>query len=81
MLSLTRKTGETIRIGDDIVITIQDIRGDTARIRIGAPLEVRILREEVYQRVQAENATAAQTADLSADALAGLLPPTPKSHG
>lgn len=75
MLSLTRKTGETIRIGDDIVITVQEIRGDTVRIRIGAPREVRILREEVHQRITAENAAAAQSATVTADALAGLLPP------
>lgn len=76
MLSLSRRSKQKIRIGDDIVITIADIRGDTARIHIEAPRHVRILREEVHEKVQAENAAAAAaSAGLSADTLAGLLPP------
>lgn len=75
MLALTRRSKQKIRIGDDIVITIAEIRGDTARIHIEAPRHVRILREEVYEKVQAENAAAA-TVTVSADTLAGLLPPT-----
>lgn len=74
MLALTRRTGETIRIGDDVTITIAEIRGNTIRVHIDAPRDVRILREEIFQKVADENAQAAQTATVNLDALTGLLP-------
>lgn len=76
MLALTRRTGQKIRIRDDIVITVAEVRGDTVRLRIEAPRDVRILRDEVYERVAAENAAAA-TIEVSASALRGLLPGAP----
>ncbi len=54
MLVLSRKIDERIIIGDDIVITIVDIRGDKIRLGIDAPVEVNIHREEVYRRIQQE---------------------------
>ncbi|HEY0259172.1 MAG TPA: carbon storage regulator CsrA [Lacisediminihabitans sp.] len=67
MLVLTRKVGERIVIGDDIVVTILDVRGDGVRIGIDAPRGVRIQREEVLQAV-AEANLAASRSDASAEA-------------
>jgi carbon storage regulator len=79
MLVLTRKTGEKIVIGDDITITILDVRGDGIRIGIDAPRGIKIQREEVLLAV-AEANVAAASADDSAEqrikSALGLLPPT-----
>lgn len=52
MLTLTRKTGESIRIGDDIEIVVKEIRRNQVRIGIVAPREVPIYREELYLEKQ-----------------------------
>jgi carbon storage regulator len=54
MLVLTRKAGEQIVIGQDIVISVLDVRGDRIRIGISAPRDVPVHREEVHQRIQNE---------------------------
>lgn len=54
MLTLTRKVGESIRIGDDIEIVVKEIRKNQVRIGIVAPKEVKIYREEVYDNILAE---------------------------
>ena len=54
MLVLSRKAEESMFIGDDIKITVLDIRGGQVRIGITAPQEVKIHREEVYQRIADE---------------------------
>jgi len=54
MLTLTRKVGETIRIGDDIEVVVKEIRKNQVRIGIVAPREVKIYREEVYENILAE---------------------------
>jgi carbon storage regulator len=59
MLVLSRERGESVIIGDDIVITIVDIRGDKVRIGIQAPTTLPVHREEVYEAIQKENAAAA----------------------
>jgi carbon storage regulator len=60
MLVLTRKPGEKILLGDDIVITILDARGDSIRIGIDAPKGVKIQRDEVVRAVTEANLAAAQ---------------------
>lgn len=55
MLVLTRKNQETIMIGDDIKVTISEIRGDSVKIAIDAPKEVKIYRSEIYQAIASEN--------------------------
>ncbi len=63
MLVLTRRLGESIRIGNDIVVTVVDVRGDQIRIGIDAPREVAVNRQEVYEEMVAQNAAAAKGAE------------------
>ena len=58
MLILTRRTGETLRIGDDVTLTILGVKGNTVRIGIDAPRDVTVHREEVYLRIQNEKESA-----------------------
>lgn len=60
MLVLSRHRDESIMIGDDIVVTIVDIRGDKVRLGIEAPSHVPVHRQEVYEAIQKENRSAAQ---------------------
>ena len=54
MLVLSRKRDESIRIGDDIVLTVIEVRGDKVRIGIDAPREVPVHRQEVYEAILRE---------------------------
>ena len=58
MLGLSRHRDETIMIGDNIEITIVDIKGDKVRIGINAPREIQVHRKEVYEAIRRENAEA-----------------------
>lgn len=60
MLVLSRHRDESIIIGDDIKITVVDIRGDKVRLGINAPVEIPVHRQEVYEAIQRENRQAAQ---------------------
>ena len=55
MLVLSRQRDESIVIGDNVVVTIVDIRGDKVRLGIQAPVEVPVHRQEVYEAIQREN--------------------------
>ena len=59
MLVLSRQRDQTIMIGDDIEITVVDIRGDKVRLGINAPTEVPVHRKEVYEAIKRENRAAA----------------------
>jgi carbon storage regulator len=61
MLVVTRKAGESIVIGDKIIITVVAVEGDRVRIGVEAPKEVTILRQELYEAVGQENRAAAGT--------------------
>ena len=69
MLILTRKAGESITIGDDVKITVVEVKGKQVRIGIDAPRSYMIHREEVYLSIQAENRRAAKE---SPNSIAGL---------
>ena len=60
MLVLSRQRDESIIIGDNIVITIVDVRGDKVRLGIEAPREVSVHRREVYEAIQRENQQASK---------------------
>jgi carbon storage regulator len=62
MLVLTRKKNESIVIGDDVKITIVDVRGDQVKLGITAPKNVSVHREEIYLEIQKENQLAANSA-------------------
>lgn len=53
MLILTRKSGESVMIGDDIKITIKGVAGNQVRVGIGAPRSIPVHREEIYERIHA----------------------------
>ncbi|MDR0539353.1 MAG: carbon storage regulator CsrA [Spirochaetaceae bacterium] len=61
MLILTRKPDEKIVIGDTIVVSVIDIRGDQVRIGVDAPKTVKVYRQEVYDAIKAENRAAAES--------------------
>jgi carbon storage regulator len=60
MLVLSRQRDESIIIGDNVIVTIVDVRGDKVRLGIEAPREVSVHRREVYEAIQRENQQAAQ---------------------
>ena len=61
MLILSRKINEKIMIGDDIAISIIEIRGDQVRIGVDAPKTVKVFRREVFDAIMAENKAAAES--------------------
>lgn len=78
MLVLSRRAGESIMIGDDVVVTILEIRGDIVRVGINAPGSVTVHREEVYRELEASNRAAAESGADAEAALASLLPKAAK---
>jgi carbon storage regulator len=73
MLVLTRKPGQDIMIGDDIVLHIVDVQGDNVRVGIDAPTKIKIYRGELYQAIVAENKRAVATSTENVD-LSKVLP-------
>ncbi len=71
MLVLSRQRDESIVIGDNIVVTIVDIRGDKVRLGINAPTEIPVHRQEIYEAIQRENRRAAQLDPKDARGLGG----------
>ncbi|MEM9712211.1 MAG: carbon storage regulator CsrA [Actinomycetota bacterium] len=69
MLVLSRRKGESVIIGDNVTITVVDVRGDQIRLGIDAPRSVKVYREEVYRQVVAENEAAARSVDAAADVI------------
>ncbi len=60
MLVLSRHRDESIMIGDDVMITIVDIRGDKVRLGIDAPKEIPVHRQEIYDAIKRENQKASR---------------------
>ena len=77
MLVLSRQRDETIMIGDEIEITVVDIRGDKVRLGINAPTRIAVHRKEVYDAIKRENAQAARLGASDLDSLAQTIKPGP----
>lgn len=74
MLVLTRRIGERVLIGDDVELTVLDVKGDSVRIGVQAPRETRIQRAEIVDAVGKENvAAASSSSDDVEDALKRAL--------
>lgn len=73
MLVLTRRTGESVIIGDVIVVTVLEARGDVVRLGITAPRDVQVHREEVYRDLQAANREAASPTEDAVEAVTKML--------
>lgn len=81
MLVLSRQRDESIIIGDNIVVTIVDIRGDKVRLGINAPTEIPVHRQEVYEAIQRENMRAMGLDPNSVEGLENLGNPPENPPG
>jgi len=75
MLVLTRRAGESVMIGDDVVITVLEARGDVIRLGIQAPRDVQVHREEVWKELQAANREAASPTEDAVQEVNRMLSP------
>ncbi len=73
MLILARKVGQHIVIGNEIEITVVEVRGDQVRLGITAPRSIAVHRKELLEQVAAENAKAADTAQAGANTISRIL--------
>ena len=64
MLVLTRKLGESIAVGNEIMVTVLDVKGKQVQLGITAPSTIRIYREEIFKRVQEENKKATEQKEI-----------------
>lgn len=74
MLVLSRQRDESIIIGDNVVITVVDVRGDKVRLGIDAPVEIPVHRREVYEAIQRENRRASEISTDDARQVGGDKP-------
>jgi carbon storage regulator len=81
MLVLSRQRDESIVIGDNVVVTIVDIRGDKVRLGIDAPGEIPVHRREVYEAIQRENRRAGQLEPKDTRDLDAIKPPRGANGG
>ena len=73
MLVLTRKIGESIKINEDVKITVIDVKGKNIRLGIEAPRETKIYREEVFLRIKQENHSAATPPNIDMGKISQLM--------
>ncbi len=81
MLVLSRQRDETIMIGDDIEVTVVDIRGDKVRLGINAPKAISVHRKEVYDAIKKENKAAAAVKPEDLSGLGKSLNPNKSQQG
>ena len=80
MLTLTRKVGESVCIGDDIKVVVKEVKGKQVRLGIIAPREVYVCQEELYERIQKANAGAAAANVNILDSISDLFSSKPKEE-
>ncbi len=74
MLTLTRKIGESVCIGDDIKVVVKEIKGKQVRLGIIAPRDVYVCREELYDKIHQANVGATAAGDVNIlDSISGLF--------
>ncbi len=73
MLVLTRKAGESVVIGDEVVVRVLEVRGDVVRVGIEAPRHVQVHRQEVYDAVREANVAATAASEEAVTALQSLV--------
>jgi carbon storage regulator len=74
MLVLSRKPGEALRIGEDVEVTVVEVKGDMVRLGIQAPRDIQVWRRELWEAIVAENIKAAEEA-ASAAPVIPIIPP------
>ena len=62
MLILTRRVGETVMVGSEVTVTVLGVKGNQVRLGINAPKDVAVHREEIFERIKAEQAGGPETA-------------------
>lgn len=77
MLVLTRKPNQSIMIGDDIEVTVLEVRGEQVRIGVNAPKHIPVHRREIYEEIQRQRAQVAASAEAEADVQKKTESPTP----
>jgi carbon storage regulator len=80
MLILARRIGESIVIGDQVEVSVVDIKGDQVKLGINAPRSVPVFRHEVYQAIQEENRRAAAAAPGALPRIEGLATRDPEAR-
>ncbi len=73
MLVLTRKTDESIIIGDNIAVTVVAVEGDQVRLGVTAPKDIAVHRQEVYEQIKKENLEAAQSSSTDISLVLKLM--------
>lgn len=73
MLVLTRKLGESIRIGDNIIVKVVELDGKHVKLGIEAPKSISVNREEIYVKIQKENEAASRTQEQNLKNIADWL--------
>ena len=81
MLVLTRRNGESIVIGNEVSVTVVEVRGDQVRLGISAPRSVQVYREEVYREIERQNAQAVADAGQARSVIDRGLPHRPGRTG
>ena len=81
MLTLTRKIGESVCIGDEIKVVVKEVKGKQVRLGIIAPREIYVCREELYERIHRANVVAADASVNILDSISDLFSGKPGQKG
>ena len=81
MLTLTRKVGESVCIGDNIKVVVKEVKGKQVRLGVIAPREIYVCREELYERIHRANIGATDTDVNILDSISGMFGKNPGPKG